>query len=587
MLLALAVGAVSCVDENYDLSKLNTEITVGGDSLTVPVGETAKLTMKDLLGNEAVSFLKTAEDGSYTITVSDQMNVSSSMPAINTALDLGGLAPSVEIEILDLTDIASSPYLALLPQNDEIALATYVPTISDPVAVDTNIRVTMQLDLPEGVKDLSKVKFTSASKMTIALSVPDCPLTDGELDPAITVDFSSLLTIAGGGSINLSELKLNKTNNYQASKQYSVQELNIAPGDFNANLHKLSLDKKVTVAGNAVVSDPKTTPAKVAAASKLKVNVAVTLSNLEIDQVEAKVGYSLSQQNVTLELGDLTGAFGDKLEVTLDLHNPYLKFDLTTNLGIPAAVQATLVPWKNNQAKTENQVQVNLTMDAAPSATQTSTMKYFIASHDESRPAGYTYVNADIASLIKLMPDSVRVTFDVTTIDTQTAVLEPSASYNFNVAYQVGVPLQVGPDFRLALRDTLDVGSVGKYLALAEEAAVTGAVENSLPLNLKLVVGFADENNNAIALAKAAEQTIAAGNLDGSATTTPLEVAVKFANKEAAKNVSKVILSFEITSGGVARAVKESDYVKARIAAGLHGGITVDLKELLEKVGNE
>ena len=587
MLLALAVGAVSCVDENYDLSKLNTEITVGGDSLTVPVGETAKLTMKDLLGNEAVSFLKTAEDGSYTITVSDQMNVSSSMPAINTALDLGGLAPSVEIEILDLTDIASSPYLALLPQNDEIALATYVPTISDPVAVDTNIRVTMQLDLPEGVKDLSKVKFTSASKMTIALSVPDCPLTDGELDPAITVDFSSLLTIAGGGSINLSELKLNKTNNYQASKQYSVQELNIAPGDFNANLHKLSLDKKVTVAGNAVVSDPKTTPAKVAAASKLKVNVAVTLSNLEIDQVEAKVGYSLSQQNVTLELGDLTGAFGDKLEVTLDLHNPYLKFDLTTNLGIPAAVQATLVPWKNNQAKTENQVQVNLTMDAAPSATQTSTMKYFIASHDESRPAGYTYVNADIASLIKLMPDSVRVTFDVTTIDTQTAVLEPSASYNFNVAYQVGVPLQVGPDFRLALRDTLDVGSVGKYLALAEEAAVTGAVENSLPLNLKLVVGFADENNNAIALAKAAEQTIAAGNLDGSATTTPLEVAVKFANKEAAKNVSKVILSFEITSGGVARAVKESDYVKARIAAGLHGGITVDLKELLEKEGNE
>ena len=587
MLLAVAVGAVSCVDENYDLSKLNTEITVGGDSLTVPVGETAKLTMKDLLGNEAVSFLQTAEDGSYQISVSDQMNVSSSMPAINTSLNLGGLAPSVEIEILDLTDVASSPYLALLPQNDEIALATYVSTISDPVAVDTNIQVVMQLDLPEGVKDLSKVKFTDASKMTISLSVPDCPLTDGELNPAITVDFSSLLTIAGGGSINLSELKLNKTNNYQASKQYSVQELNIAPGDFNVNLHQLALDKKVTVAGSAVVTDPKTTPAKISTASKLKVNVAVTLSNLQIDQVEAKVGYNLSQQNVTLELGDLTGAFGDKLEVTLDLHNPYLKFDLTTNLGIPAAVQATLVPWKNNQAKTENQVQVNLTMDAAPSATQSSTMKYFIASHDESRPAGYTYVNADIASLIKLMPDSVRVTFDVTTIDTQTAVLEPSATYNFNVKYEVGVPLQVGPDFRLALRDTLEIGSVGKYLALAEAVAVTGAVENSLPLNLKMVVGFTDENNNAIALAQAAEQAIAAGNLDGSATTTPLDVEVKFADKNTAQNVAKVVLSFEITSGGVARAVKESDYVKARIAAGLRGGITVDLKELAEKLSKE
>lgn len=585
MLFALAVGAASCTDKNYDLSKLNTEITVGGDSLTVPVGETAKLTMKDLLGDEAVSFLKTAADGSYQITVSDQMNGSSSLPAINTSLNLGGLAPAVEIEIFDFAPYQSM--ISLLPPNNEISLSTYVATISDPIAIDTNIQVTMQLDLPEGVKDLSKVKFTSASKMTIALSVLDCPLTDGELNPNIVVDFSNLLQIAGGGSIDLSGLQLNKANSYQASQEYGVQELKIAAGDFNANLHKLALDKKITVAGNAVLTNPKTTPAMVSAAGKLKVKVAVTLSNLEIAEVEAKVGYTLSQQQMTVTLGDLTGAFGDKLEVTMDLHNPSLKFDLSTNLGIPSAIQATLVPWKNNQAKTENQIQVNLQMAASPSATQTSTSKYFIASYDEGRDQAYTYVNADIASLIKMMPDSIRVTFDVSTIDTQTAVLEPAATYNFNIAYEVGVPLQVGPDFRLALRDTLTIGSIGQYIALAEEAAVTGAVENSLPLNLKLVVGFADENNNVIALAKAAEQNIAAGKLDGSATTTPLDVAVKFANTETAKNVSKVILSFEVTSGGVARAIKETDYVKAKIAAGLRGGITVDLKELAESLAND
>ena len=579
MLLAVAVGAYSCTDKNYDLSKLNTEITVGGDSLTVPVGETAKLTMKDLLGDEAVSFLQTAEDGSYKITVSDQMNGSSSLPAINTALNLSGLAPSVDIEIFDFAPYSS--VIALLPPNNEIALSTYVSTISNPVAIDTNIQVTMSLDLPEGVKDLSKVKFTEASKISVALSVPNSPLTDGELTPNITVDFSSLLQIAGGGSIDLSALQLNKANNYAASQQYSVQELKIAAGDFNANLHKLSLDKKITVAGNAVVTNAKTTPAQVSAAGKLKVTVAVTLTNLEIEEVEAKVAYSLAQQKMTVELGDLTGAFGDKLEVTMDLHNPYLKFDLSTNLGIPATIQATLLPWKGNQAKTENQIQVNLAMAASPSATQTSTSKYYIATYNEGCETGYTYVNADMASLIKMMPDSIQVTFDVTTVDTQTAVLEPSATYNFNVNYEVGVPMQVGSDFRLALRDTLTLGSVGEYIALADEAAITGSVENSLPLNLKMVVGFTDENNNPIALAKAAEQTIAAGNLDGSATTSPLDVAVKFANKEAAKKVNKVVLSFEVTSGGVARAIKETDYVKARIAAGLRGGITVDLKDLL------
>ena len=580
MLLAVAVGAASCVDENYDLSKLNTEITVGGDSLTVPVGETAKLTMKDLLGETSLDFLQKDADGSYKITVSDQMNGSSSLPALNTALDLGGLAPNVEIEIIDLTDVASNPLIALLPQNDEIALATYLPTVSDPVAIDTNIQVTVALDLPEGVQDLSKVRFTDASKLTVSLSIPNCPLTDGELNPNITVDFASLLQIAGGGSIDLSALKLTKANSYQASQQYSVQELKIAAGDFNANLHKLSLDKKVTVTGNASVTNPKTTPAQVVATGKLKVKVAVTLSNLEVDEVEAKVAYDLAGNEVTVELDDLTGAFGDNLEVTLDLYNPSLKFDLSTNLGIPANVQATLLPWKDNAPKTAEQVQVNFTMPASPSATQTVTAKYFLASHDEGRPAAYTYLAADIASLIKMMPDSVQISFAVTTDPTQTAVLEPAATYNFNVAYEVNVPIQVGEDFRVALRDTLEIGSVGKYIALAEEAAIIGSAENTLPLNLKLTVNFADDNDNLIALSAPVQQTLASGKADGSATVTPLELKVKFADKKAAENVTKVILAFEATSGGVTRAVKETDYVQAKLAAGLWGGVTFDIKDL-------
>lgn len=580
MLLAVAVGAASCVDENYDLSKLNTEITVGGDSLTVPVGETAKLTMKDLLGETSLDFLQKDADGSYKISVSDQMNGSSSLPAINTALDLGGLAPNVEIEIIDLTDVASNPLIGLLPQNDEIALATYLPTVSDPVAIDTNIQVTVALDLPEGVKDLSKVRFTDASKLTVALSIPNCPLTDGELNPNITVDFASLLQIAGGGSIDLSALKLTNANSYQASQQYSVQELKIAAGDFNPNLHKLSLDKKVTVTGNASVTNPKTTPAQVIATGKLKVKVAVTLSNLEVEEVEAKVAYDLAGNEVTVELDDLTGAFGDKLEVTLDLYNPSLKFDLSTNLGIPANVQATLLPWKDNAPKTAEQIQVNLSMPASPSATQTVTAKYFLATHDEGRPTGYTYLAADIASLIKMMPDSVQISFAVTTDPTQTAVLEPAATYNFNVVYEVNVPIQVGEDFRVALRDTLEIGSVGKYIALAEEAAIIGSAENTLPLNLKLTVNFADDNNNLIALSAPVQQTLASGKADGSATVTPLELKVKFADKKAAESVTKVILAFEATSGGVTRAVKETDYVKAKLAAGLWGGITLDINDL-------
>ena len=212
----------------------------------------------------------------------------------------------------------------------------------------------------------------------------------------------------------------------------------------NADALLADMDKKIEAAKEelaaleARIKEFETTKALINASKKLKVKVAVTLTNLAIERVEAKIDYNLSQEKVKLDLGDLTGAFGDKLEVTMDLYNPSLKFDLTTNLGVPATVQATLVPWKNNAPNTQNQIQVNLDVNPAPSATQTSTMKYFLAAHNEGRPADYTYVAADIASLIKLMPDSVLVTLNAATVPTQTAVVEPAAAYNFNVNYEVG-----------------------------------------------------------------------------------------------------------------------------------------------------
>ena len=587
MMLALAaVATVSCVDTDYDLSKLNTEITVGGDSLAIPIGETAQLLVSDLLGEGTTEFLKIDEDGGYILFVNDTIGVDSEMPSISTQLDLGGLAPSVEIEILNFADVASAAasYIALLSPTTELPLSDYLPT-STPV--DTSIQVAVELELPEGVKDLSKVVFTEDSKISVELSLLNCPLTAGELTPDIDVDFSQLLSLTGGGVIDLSELKLNEDNGYQASRQYGVQELVVASGDFNVDEHKLSLDKKVTVSGSVVITGAKTVVSQLTAAGVMKVKVAVSLDDLALSRVEAKVGYSLSQEEMTLDMSDLSGAFGDKMDLTLDLHNPFLGLQLITNLGIPATVSATLIPYKDDQPKTESQIQVDLSINGAPSAEVRDTVRYFLAALDEQRDPAFTFVEADIAGLVKLMPDSVRVRFEVETDDTKTAVLEPSASYLFEAIYEVGVPLQVGPDFRVALSDTISVGSVGKYLSRVEEAALTGSVENTLPLNLMMTVTFTDDNYTRIPLAKPAQQLISAGKLDGSATVSELDLAVKFADPATAENATQAIVCFEVTAGGVARSVKPTDYVKAKLVAGIVGGITLDPGEFITSEGKE
>ena len=45
----LASGLTSCVNEEYDVSNINSEITLAGNGLTLPLGSTKQLTIKNVL----------------------------------------------------------------------------------------------------------------------------------------------------------------------------------------------------------------------------------------------------------------------------------------------------------------------------------------------------------------------------------------------------------------------------------------------------------------------------------------------------------------------------------------------------------
>ena len=66
----------SCVDPMYDLAKgVNTEISVGGDSLALPIGSTDTIRLGDFLSSDDMDFLKTMEDGGYGMTISDSLSI--------------------------------------------------------------------------------------------------------------------------------------------------------------------------------------------------------------------------------------------------------------------------------------------------------------------------------------------------------------------------------------------------------------------------------------------------------------------------------------------------------------------------------
>jgi len=66
----------ACQDPLYDLNKgINTEISVGGDSLAIPLGFSDSIFLRDFLKPEDINFLEIMEDGGFGFRMSDSLFV--------------------------------------------------------------------------------------------------------------------------------------------------------------------------------------------------------------------------------------------------------------------------------------------------------------------------------------------------------------------------------------------------------------------------------------------------------------------------------------------------------------------------------
>jgi len=72
----------SCIDERYDINRgISTTMTVGGDSLAIPLGKTDTIRLGDFLDPKDMEMLKTMEDGGYALSVND--SISADIPKID------------------------------------------------------------------------------------------------------------------------------------------------------------------------------------------------------------------------------------------------------------------------------------------------------------------------------------------------------------------------------------------------------------------------------------------------------------------------------------------------------------------------
>jgi hypothetical protein len=83
LLLATVLSFTNCIDDEYDLaSGINTEMNVGGDSLSFPIIKTTKVYLDSMMSSQDIRMLRRMEDDTYSFQISDSME-----------MNIGGISP--------------------------------------------------------------------------------------------------------------------------------------------------------------------------------------------------------------------------------------------------------------------------------------------------------------------------------------------------------------------------------------------------------------------------------------------------------------------------------------------------------------
>ena len=474
----------------------------------------------------------------------------------------------------------------------KIAVVAHVPElVPSSLALDrfeTSIREEVEIDLlsaedmPEELVAVNVIELNE-TYINLSLDATALPkLGDAELSVDLAVDLPEMIKVAGAdadGNIRLSG-KIDKKGMIVIDP-VKIEALDLSGKDISKGIKDvIVIDGKVTLANADINVDEWL-------GKDLEIGFNAGITDIDIAKVSGKVDYQVDPIVESVDLSDFASALGDMgAEAEFDFNHAHLALEVVSNLGVPVEAVVELVPYYNGKADESKIVPATLILQPTESADQILVSKFWIAYDEDRMPDGYTFVKADILSLLREIPEKLELRLAACTDPERESVLEPSADYILSAVYLFQLPLEFGEEFEITYRDTIsDLPEIlGSLLAKGSKVKLAGEIVNSLPLCLDLRLNFLDSNGNVVPLADGCGvQKIASCKQDASASATPLEIVL--AVKEGVNaDITSLELMFNANSEGVAGIpVTEDAYLQAVLQLVLPEGITVDLKDIMNE----
>lgn len=564
-----AVALWSCSSEiDFTDDSLDTSVTIGGDSLAVPVGSLDTIRMNDFLQMQEGGIVKTDKDGNYYIEFTKDFH---------RTIDMGNVRDNVRLPEQNISkDLTFKPDKPGTPSGDMFRWAM----------TPTDGSMTYNCDLSsalEYVVSIDRVEFNDA---TVTLAIPNVNLPDGSM-VEVTMGFPDQFEIRDSdikehifsgevynGRIDFPAVEIESVNFGLTEKddfsdvrfEFSIKEIAITTesgqGGYNPE-NELALDMMLNVGG----SEPY--------AFFGKVNIS---TENQLDDM-----YSDTENLVML---DGIPSFLKADDVRLVFNNPRLEVELSSNIGVPMTAEAVMtgMDYDMNTGMYEDaDVSLAIALDApytTGNASAPEWVRYWVSpvNPGSDMPAGYEWIqNTELRTFLSRIPDALKVDVEAATDLTK----DVRHQLYFDRDYEVGgdmkfiLPFEFGSGLYLPVRQTIDgVPEIVSSALSSASLTITGKVFSTLPVDVELGIILLDYDNRQVGALKNV-QTIQSANADGTPSESYLNLSSE--GMEITGEVYSVALEFVLSSDIDGLSFSDESFLSVQdVTLSVPGGITVN-----------
>lgn len=576
---------LSCENKEYEISRenLNQEITVFQDGIVLPLGSTSQIKVEDilnLLDPETADYFKVNSSGAYSVGISGDSNLSDNLDFMKNAVDM---------EAISIEETLPFPFMNI---GSQIVGSVEIKEHTVPINSKFAFEGMEMGDLPEDLVSVGEIQldqvylymtlriaefaeFISSSDVSVDMKmslpsivrVEDERMVDGMLAIQGRLNQKGEITLdpVKVTSLDLAGIDIKSENPFEGMDVVLSGDILFKGG--TANLGVLgSLTPSLQVDGTIMTAGTK--------------------DRIRFSKVTGKIDYQIYPMTIIMDMSELMSSLNsENLQTTLDVNRFGLRLDLESNFKIPVDAMISVTPYKGETAGTPVAFKNPIKLSCPEVSGESVFTRLWLSNTTEGKSEDCMFVELDLVSVLKQMPDRVDFTITAWTDPEEDSELVPSVQYVLKADYEAQLPIEFGKDFSMEF--TQSIGDLPAELGAIFEAgslALGGKITNSLPLQLEMSLSLLDSNGELIPLAEdAGKQVIKSCGADGTPVKSDVNLMLKVNPGADILDISSLELKFNVTSKESAGVpVTKDSFVQAVLYALVPEGITIDLDQYME-----